>query len=103
MKKVQFFQASCLAIIACCFMGIVAQNQIIIQKLSQEKDETPLIRQASLRQGQNFVAMPVNADGSIDVNIKSSNDIIDVNIRSCKSFALQYAFGGYPIDVRIDD
>ena len=103
MKKVQLIQISLLAIIAIGVIGIVAQNQVIIQKLTQEKTETPLVRQTSFRQGQNFVAMPVNLDGSIDVNIKSAKDVIDVNIESCESYALHYAFGSYPISVQIKE
>lgn len=103
MKKIQVIQTSLLAIIAVGVIGIVAQNHIILRKMSQEKTETPLVRQASFRQGQSFMAVPLNPDGSIDVNIKSANDVIDVNIESCKDWALQWAFGTYPIQVKIKD
>ena len=46
----------------------------------------------------NYAVVPVNKDGTIDVNIKSSSTM-DVNIESCDSYALQYA-GPIEVDVR---
>ena len=103
MNKIKLVQTFLLSIIAFGIVGILAQNQIIIRQLSQQKTETPLVRQASYRQGQNFVTMPVNPDGSIDVNIKSASDVVDVNIKSSDSWSLQWAFGTYPIPVKVKD
>ncbi len=103
MNKIKLVQTLLLSIIALGIIGILAQNQVIIGKLSQEKPENSFVKQASFKQNQNFVALPVNPDGSIDVNIKSNSGTIDVNIESCESWALQWAFGTDPIPVTIED
>ena len=83
MKKTSnLFQKVALSIIALATLGIFIQNQIIIAKISplQGSNNVSLSKQINFRPGQNFAIVPVNADGSLDVNIKSCNDVVDVNI-----------------------
>lgn len=97
MKKIQLVQTSLLAIISLCAIGIVAQNQIIIHKLSQDKVETPLVRQASFKSGQNLIAIPLNADGSIDVNVRSVSETVDVNIEEVGGYN---TYGKVPVRIK---
>jgi hypothetical protein len=96
MNKIKLVHTFLLSVIALGIIGILAQNQIIIGKLSQEKPEKSFVKQASFKPNQNFIALPVNPDGSIDVNIK--NDEIDVNIEEV---------GGYntygTVNVKVED
>lgn len=99
MKKTSnLFQKVALSIIAFATLGIFIQNQIIISKMSplQGSKNVSLSRHVNFRPEQNFAIVPVNTDGSIDVNIKSSNDIIDVNVEEVGGFS---TFG--TIDVKV--
>lgn len=97
MNKMKLVQNFLLSIIAFGVIGILVQNQIIIGKLSQENPENSFAKQASFKPSQNFVAMPLNPDGSIDVNIKSSNDVIDVNIDEVGGYSTH---GTVPVKVK---
>jgi hypothetical protein len=51
-------------------------------------------------EGQRLGMIPVNPDGSINVNVKSMPQTIDVNIESCEPNAFYKA---EPIEVKIKD
>ena len=83
MKNINnLFQKVVLTIIAFAAVCLVVQNQIIIQKLNTQKNEnqSPFAAQVSNKESRNFIMMPVNADGSIDVNVKKINETVNVNV-----------------------
>lgn len=95
--KTDFYTKAVLTVIAVCLTIIVLKQVDIIPNAYAETPKT------NLNSNMNYVLVPLNADGSIDVNVKSNSSTIDVNIESCDSWALQWAFGAYPIPVKIKD
>jgi hypothetical protein len=93
-----FFQKTILTIIALAAICLVIQNQIIIQKLTNQpyQNQNPFTTQVSYKDGKNYLLMPLKQDGSIDVNIKSTQQTMNVNIESVNG---QEA--SYPLDVWI--
>lgn len=82
MKNFKAIQLILLTIIAISLIGIFIQNQLIITRLNlQSTNNTiPIVKKVSFDSDQNYTLVPVNKDGSIDVNIKSISDVVDVNI-----------------------
>lgn len=87
-----------LTIIAFAAICLVIQNQIIIQKLTNQpyQNQNPFTTQVSNKEGKNYLLMPVKQDGSIDVNIKSSLETMNVNIKNVNGQTVDY-----PLDVWI--
>lgn len=89
--KTDFYTKAVLTVIAICLTIIVFKQVDIIPNAYAE---TPKI---NFNTNMNYGLVPLNADGSIDVNVKSSSTM-DVNIESCDSYAFQYAG---PMEVKI--
>jgi hypothetical protein len=99
MKNINnFFQKMMLMIIALAAICLVIQNQIIIQKLTNQpyQNQTPFTTQVSNNSGKNYLLMPVKEDGSVDINIKSTQETMNVNIQSVNGRRADY-----PLDVWI--
>ena len=82
--KTDFYTKAVLTVIAICLTIIVLKQVDIIPNAYAETSKS------NLKNNMNYGLVPLNADGSIDVNIKSSSTM-DVNIESCASYAFQYA------------
>lgn len=94
--KTDFYTKTVLTVIALCL------TIIVIRQIGIIPDAKAI--ETNLNSGNlNYGLVPLNVDGSIDVNIKSNSSTIDVNIESCESWALQWAFGKYPVPVSIED
>ena len=89
--KTDFYTKAVLTVIAICLTIIVIKEVDIMPKAYAGPAKT------NLNPNVNYGLVPLNADGSIDVNIKSSSTM-DVNINSCSSTAFYYA---EPIQVKI--
>ena len=90
--KTDFYTKAVLTVIAICLTVIVIKE---IDLIPSAYADTP---NSNLNTYANYGLVPLNADGSIDVNIKSSSTM-DVNIESCSSTAFYYA---EPIQVEIN-
>lgn len=91
--KTDLYTKSVLTVIAICLIIIVLKHIDIIPNAFANTPKTTLMN------NMNYGLVPLNADGSIDVNIKSSS-IMDVNIESCSTTAFLYA---EPIEVIISE
>ncbi|WP_185144778.1 hypothetical protein [Chryseobacterium sp. SC28] len=96
--KLDLYSKSVLTVIAICLTINVLKDFDIMPKAYANE---PLKNEIRLLPNKNYGLIPVNPDGSIDVNIKSSTTM-DVNIESCDSYALQYA-GPMKVDIRRND
>jgi len=72
--KIDFYTKSVLTVIAVCLTIIVLKQVDIIPNAYAESPKT------NLNSNPNYGLVPLNTDGSIDVNIKSNSSITDVNI-----------------------
>lgn len=96
--KFDLYTKTILTIIAICLTINLLKDFDFMPKAYANE---PLKNQPNLLSNKNYGLIPVNADGTIDVNIKSSSTM-DVNIESCDSYALQYA-GPIKVDIRRND
>ena len=84
MKANQLYLNILLTIISIALLLIIYQNQLILnrpviiqnQAQSQPSNTTQVKNQMQGR----YAIVPVNADGSIDVRLKSSGETLDINI-----------------------
>lgn len=90
--KTDFYTKTVLTIIAICLTILTFQNVDIIPKTYASKT-----KDLNLNPLKNYGLVPLNPDGSIDVNIKSASTM-DVNIESCSYNAFYRA---EPIQVEI--
>ncbi len=84
--KLDLYTKSILTIIAVCLTINVLKDFDIIPKAYA--NET-LKNQPNLFTTKNYGLIPVNSDGSIDVNVKSS-ETIDVSIEDVDTYAFRY-------------
>ncbi len=79
--KSDFYTKTVLTIIALCLSILTLQSIDIIPKAyAKENNKNDL----KLLPNKNYGVIPVNADGSINVNLKSSTTM-DVNIRNIRT------------------
>ncbi len=72
--KTDFYTKAVLTVIALCLTIIVLKQVDIIPNAYAATPKT------KLNTNMNYGLVPLNADGSIDVNIKSNSSTMDVNI-----------------------
>ena len=72
--KTDFYTKTVLTVIAICLTIIVLKQIDIIPTAFAGSP------QSNSNTGMNYSLVPLNADGSIDVNIKSNSSTMDVNI-----------------------
>lgn len=72
--KTDFYTKAVLTVIAVSLTIIVLRDVDIIPSAYANSSET------NIKSKMNYGLVPLNADGSIDVNIKSNSSTIDVNI-----------------------
>jgi hypothetical protein len=75
--KLDLYTKSILTVIAICLTINVLKDFDIIPKAYAKE---PLKNELNLIQNKNYGLIPVNADGTIDVNIKSSSEMkVDIS------------------------
>ncbi len=89
--KTDFYTKAVLTVIAICITIIVLKQVDIIPNAYAETPKT------NINTNMNYGLVLLNAEGSIDVNIKSNSSSIDVNIVEVGGFA---TFGTVPVKVK---
>lgn len=74
--KTDFYTKTVLTIIALCLSILTLQNIDIIPKAYASEANNKI----NIEPSKNYGLVPLNKDGSIDVNIKSTTSEMDVNI-----------------------
>lgn len=85
--KTDTYTKAILTVIAVALVALFLQNTNVIQKATASEGKLP------------YALVPINPNGSIDVNVKAMPSTIDVNIESCDATAFVYA---EPIHVKIN-
>lgn len=87
MKTSQIYFNVVLTIIAFCLVGILVQNQILlerqgngVQAVPQNAIQPTQFQPVKYPEGAKFILVPMNSNGAIDVNIKGLQEM-DVNLR----------------------
>lgn len=78
--KTDKYTKSVLTIIAVCLTILTLQSIDIIPKAYASEESPNLKTEPSTSIGNNYAIVPLNSDGSIDVNVKSISSEMDVNI-----------------------
>jgi hypothetical protein len=87
--KTDFYTKTILTVIAICLtINVLKDFDFIPKAYATENNKTEL----NMPTNKNYGLVPLNTNGTIDVNIKS-----------CDSWALQWAFGTYPVPVEIQN
>tara|TARA_B110000046_G_scaffold18544_1_gene17728 strand:+ start:1427 stop:1819 length:393 start_codon:yes stop_codon:yes gene_type:complete len=89
--KTDFYTKTVLTVIAFCLSILVMKDLDIIPKAYANENNN------SLSANINYGLVPLNPDGSIDVNIKSNSDIISVNIEEVGGWS---TFGKVPVVIK---
>lgn len=71
MKTDRYLKAI-LIVIAVCLVALTLQNMNVIPRAQAETPIIPI---------PNYALVPLNADGIVEVKIKSIDDVLDVNIQ----------------------
>ena len=61
-----------LTVIAICLVMLTLQNMNILPRAKAETSMAPIL---------NYAIVPLSADGTVEVKIKSIDDVLDVNIQ----------------------
>jgi hypothetical protein len=109
--KVDLYTKSILTVISICLTINVLKDFDFIPKAYAGENKPNLENKLNLSPNKNYGLIPVNADGTIDVNIKSSSEM-DVNISNISTtdeldVNIDEIGGGYvshggPIKVDVD-
>lgn len=102
--KLDLYTKSILTVIAICLTFNVLKDFDIMPKAYANE---PLKAQPNLLPNKNYGLIPVNADGTIDVNIKSSEtmdvSITDIETTDNLGVELEYAYGSVKVPVIIKE
>jgi hypothetical protein len=84
MKANQLYLNILLTIISIALLLIIYQNQLILNRpviiQNQAQSQPSAATQVKNQMQGRYAIVPVNADGSIDVRLKSSGETLDINI-----------------------
>lgn len=82
MKANTWYFNAVLTVIAACLIIIIYQNQQLLNRsiTVQNAAQTTSVTQVKSQMQGRYAIVPVNADGSIDVRLKTSGETVDVNI-----------------------
>jgi len=78
--KLDLYSKSILTVIAICLTINVLKDFDIVPKAYAGETKPSIESKLNLLPNRNYGLIPVNADGSIDVNIKSSSSPMEVSI-----------------------
>ena len=87
--KTDLYTKGVLTIIAICLTLNIIKDFELISKSYAEKNESIKDINSNLLPNKSYGLIPVNADGTIDVNIKNSTEM-DVNIKEVDGFAFSF-------------
>ena len=78
--KLDLYSKSVLTVIAICLTINVLKDFDIMPKAYANEIEPNIVSKQNLLTNKNYGLIPVNADGTIDVNIKSSSEMkVDIS------------------------
>ena len=83
--KLDLYTKSILTVIAICLTINVLKDFDIMPKAYAGETKSNIKSELNLLPNKNYGLIPVNADGTIDVNVKSSSTM-DVNIESISTW-----------------
>ena len=89
--KIDLYVKFLLSVIALCLVLIVVKDYALYPEVHAEAGTRPVPKTA-------WVQLPVNTDGTIDVNLKSSNIVLDVNLEEIDGRSLYGV--ELPVDIR---
>lgn len=89
--KTDFYTKTVLTVIAICLTILVLKEVDLIPKAYANETYN------GLSPNINYGLVPLNSDGSIDVNIKSNSDIINVNIEEVGGWS---TWGKVPVVIK---
>ena len=89
--KTDFYTKTVLTVIAICLTILVLKEVDLIPKAYANKTYN------GLSPNINYGLVPLNSDGSVDVNIKSNSDIINVNIEEVGGWS---TWGKVPVVIK---
>lgn len=102
--KLDLYTKSILTVIAICLTINVLKDFDIMPKAYANE---PLKNELNLLPNKNYGLIPVNADGTIDVNVKSSEtinvSITDIETRDNLGVELEYTSGNVEVPVIIKE
>ncbi len=94
MKTNHLYLNVVLTVLAVCLVGILIQNQLLIEELKRERVSAEGYSRAGLgaqpvsNRAAGYALVPVNADGSIDVRVVAGSETVSVNL---------HQVSGYPV------
>jgi hypothetical protein len=94
MKTNHLYLNVLLTVLAVCLIGILIQNQLLIEELKRERVSAEGYSRAGLgalpvsNRTAGYALVPVNADGSIDVRVVAGSETMNANLQQVS---------GYPI------
>ncbi len=94
MKTNHLYLNVLLTVLAVCLIGILIQNQLLIEELKRERVSAEGYSRAGLgalpvsNRTADYALVPTNADGSIDVRVVAGSETMNVNL---------HQVSGYPI------
>ncbi len=94
MKTNHLYLNVLLTVLAVCLIGILIQNQLLIEELKRERVSAEGYSRAGLgalpvsNRTVDYALVPTNADGSIDVRVVAGSETMNVNL---------HQVSGYPI------
>ena len=89
--KTDFYTKTILTVIAICLTTLVLKNIDIIPRAYANETKN------GIDPYTNYGLVPLNPDGSIDVNIKSNSEIINVNIEEVGGWS---TWGKVPVVIK---
>ena len=98
--KLDLYSKIVLTVIAICLTINVLKDFDIMPKAYGSETKPNIENKSNLLSNKNYGLIPVNADGTIDVNIKSSS-VMDVNITEVNGGYVSY--GKLPVVIKQND
>lgn len=105
--KIDLYTKSILTVIAICLTINILKDLDFIPKAYAGENKQNIESKLNLSTNKNYGLIPVNADGSLDVNIKSS-EMIDVSIKEIDTYdnlqvEIEYASSNVKVPVVIKE
>jgi hypothetical protein len=104
MKTNHLYLNVLLTVLAVCLIGILIQNQLLIEELKRERVSAEGYSRAGLgalpvsNRAPGYALVPVNPDGSIDVRVVAGSETMNVNIDRVNG----YPIGNNQLPVKAD-
>ena len=96
-----------LTVVAVCLIGILIQNQLLIEELKRERVSAEGYSRAGLgalpvsNRTTDYALVPVNADGSVNVRIAAGSETMNVNVDQVNGYKISN--GELPVKANMID